>query len=298
MDKPLPQKTREIQNFWFDSTVWNDFNFRSDDIIISTYGKSGTTWVQQIISQLIFNGKENLEVAEMSPWLDMRIPSKQEKLSKLENQTHRRFVKTHLPVDALAYSPIAKYIYIGRDGRDVAWSWHNHHISANENLYKFLNDTPPEITFRMAPPTEDKRQYFHDWLDKQGHPFWPFWENIRTWWKIRHLPNLLFIHFEDLKRDMPGQIQRIADFFDIKFEESKWETILKHCSFEYMKINATKCIPLSGLLWDGGSKDFIHKGVNGRWRDVLTAEDIQKYENIASQELGPECANWLATGKR
>jgi aryl sulfotransferase len=65
----FPEKSREIRNFWFDSTVWNDFDFRNDDIVISTYGKSGTTWIQQIISQLIFNGMENLEVAEMSPWL-------------------------------------------------------------------------------------------------------------------------------------------------------------------------------------------------------------------------------------
>lgn len=62
-----PQKTREFHNHHFDSTMWNDFNFRDDDIIISTYAKSGTTWLQQIVSQLIFNGQENMDVAEMSP---------------------------------------------------------------------------------------------------------------------------------------------------------------------------------------------------------------------------------------
>ena len=104
-----PRKTRELHNHHFDSTVWNDFKFRDDDIVIATYGKSGTTWVQQIVSQLIFNGAEGLEVAAMSPWLDLRVPPKEVKLPAVEAQTHRRFLKTHLPIDALQFSPRAKY---------------------------------------------------------------------------------------------------------------------------------------------------------------------------------------------
>jgi aryl sulfotransferase len=96
-----PIKTRELRTQLFDSTVWNDFAFRDDDIVISTWSKSGTTWVQQIVSQLLFHGAEGMEVAEMSPWLDLRIPPKEVKLAALEAQSHRRFIKTHLPVDAL-----------------------------------------------------------------------------------------------------------------------------------------------------------------------------------------------------
>jgi aryl sulfotransferase len=69
--------------------------------------------VQQIVSQLIFNGAEDLPVAEMSPWLNLRVPPKEVKLAAIEAQTHRRFIKTHLPVDALVSSPRAKYIYVG-----------------------------------------------------------------------------------------------------------------------------------------------------------------------------------------
>ncbi len=94
----IPKKTRELQSHSFDSTVWNDFRFRDDDIIIATYAKSGTTWMQQIVAQLLFNGKEGLEVAEMSPWMDLRVPPKEVKLQMVEAQTHRRFVKIHLPV--------------------------------------------------------------------------------------------------------------------------------------------------------------------------------------------------------
>jgi aryl sulfotransferase len=62
-----PRKTRELRSHHFDSTIWNDFRFRTDDIILATYAKSGTTWVQQIVAQLLFSGAEDLEVAEMSP---------------------------------------------------------------------------------------------------------------------------------------------------------------------------------------------------------------------------------------
>ena len=144
MEQPsaFPVKTREMHNHHFDSTIWNEFPFRDDDIIIATYAKSGTTWMQQIVSQLIFNGIEGLEVAEMSPWLDLRIPPREVKMPPLEAQTHRRFIKTHLPLDALVFSPKAKYIFIGRDGRDVIWSMYNHHYNANQHWYDALNLTP------------------------------------------------------------------------------------------------------------------------------------------------------------
>src|SRR3546814_1780983 len=98
-----PQKTREFHNHHFDSTIWNDFRFRDDDIVIATYAKSGTTWVQQIVGQLIFEGCDDLPVVELSPWLDLRVPPKEVKLPEVEKQTHRRFLKTHLPVDALVF---------------------------------------------------------------------------------------------------------------------------------------------------------------------------------------------------
>ena len=71
---PLPTKTRELHNHHFDSTIWNDFRFRDDDIVIATYGKSGTTWMQQMIGQMLFDGDPSLIVSEMSPWLDLRVP--------------------------------------------------------------------------------------------------------------------------------------------------------------------------------------------------------------------------------
>lgn len=292
-----PQKTREMHSHHFDSTIWNDFKFRDDDVVVATYAKSGTTWMQQIVAQLLFGPDPERAVAEMSPWLDLRVPPKSVKLPVVEAQAHRRFLKTHLPVDALVYSPKAKYLYIGRDGRDVVWSMFNHHFNANQLWYSALNDTPGRVGPPIEPPPADIRQYWHDWMEKDGHPFWPFWDNVRSWWAIRHLPNVMFVHFSALKRDMPGQMRRIAAFLGAPVKESQWDAMLEQCSFDWMKRNATKSVPLGGAFWDAGAEVFINKGVNGRWKDTLSADEVAQYEARAVQELGPDCAHWLASGE-
>ena len=226
----------------------------------------------------------------------MRVPPKVEKLAAVEAQTHRRFLKTHLPVDAIVFSPEAKYIYIGRDGRDVIWSMYNHHANGNAEYYRVLNDTPGRVGPPIAPPPDSVRQYFLDWLEGDGYPFWSFWDNVSSWLALRHLPNVLTLHFADLKADLPGQARRIADFLDIEVQADKWPVILEHCSFDYMKRHAANVAPLSGILWEGGAKTFINKGTNGRWRDVLTKDDIRRYESMALAKLGPESARWLEHG--
>jgi aryl sulfotransferase len=291
-----PVKTRELHNHHFDSTIWNGFTFRDDDIIIATYGKSGTTWVQQIVAQLIFQGAEHGSVGELSPWFDLRVPPKEVKLAAMAAQAHRRFIKTHLPVDALVYSPKAKYLYVGRDGRDVVWSLYNHHAAANELWYKELNESPGLVGPPIGKPPESLLQYFREWLDGDGYPFWPFWENVRSWWEIRELPNLMLLHFADLKADLPGQMRRIAAFLDIVIDETAWPVMADRCTFGYMKGHAAETAPAGGRFWDGGGAAFFNKGTNGRWREVLTPEDVKRYDTVARRELGPACTDWLANG--
>jgi aryl sulfotransferase len=291
-----PCKSREFHNHHFDSSVWNDFKFRDDDIVIATYGKSGTTWTQQIVSQLIFKGAEDLPVPEISPWVDLRVPAKDVKLAALEAQTHRRFMKTHLPVDALVFSPKAKYLYIGRDGRDVVWSLYNHHVNANQAWYDILNDTPGRVGPAIGRPPATVRQYYDEWMAKDGYPLGPFWANIRSWWAIRDLPNVLLMHFADMKRDLPTAIRRIADFIEIEVDEDTWPDILNHCSFGYMKTHAATVVPMGGAFWEGGAGTFIHRGTNRRWAETLTADDCKVYEERAGKELGEDCARWLASG--
>lgn len=173
---------------------------------------------------------------------------------------------------------------------------YNHHANANQSWYDALNLTPGLVGPPIELPPADIRQYWRDWLDRDGHPFWPYWDNVRSWWQTRELPNVLFVHFNDLKRDMPGEMRRIADFLNIPIDEDRWPAIQQYCSFDWMKKNAGKSVPLGGAFWDGGAEVFINKGVNGRWKDTLTAAEIAEYEARAVSELGPECAKWLADG--
>ncbi|KAJ2978530.1 hypothetical protein NQ176_g3773 [Zarea fungicola] len=138
----LPVKTGEVHNHHQDSTVWNGFPFRNDDIIISTYAKSGTTWMQQIVGQLTQRGRPTVNVANLSPWVELRMVPREVMLQMLESQRNRRFMKTHLPVDALTWSSDVKYIFLARDARDMIWSLHHHLSEATPTFWSMINDTP------------------------------------------------------------------------------------------------------------------------------------------------------------
>jgi aryl sulfotransferase len=296
-----PVKSREMRNFCMDSTYWNEFEYRDDDIIVATWAKSGTTWVQQIIAQFVFEGEiDGLPIADMSPWLDFRLPPLEVKLPEIEAQVHRRFLKTHLPLDAYVFSPKVKYVYIARDGRDCCWSMYNHHASMLDWVYEEFNKLPNFGPVATPPKTDDLYEYYMDWFVNDGAPFWPFWENIRTWWEARNLPNVHFIHYQNLKDDMEGEMQKIGEFlgYDVNgLKKSTWDKMVLQCTFDYMKENATLSTPLGGDMFSGGATSFVNKGTNQRWKDTLSNTDCDVYEARALAELGSECAHWLATGE-
>jgi aryl sulfotransferase len=287
-----PVKQRELVKFVVDSRKWNGFAFRDDDIVISTWSKSGTTWTQQIVAQLIFGGEPDLYGIDRSAWPDFRLTP--DALERAAAQTHRRYLKTHLPIDALVYSPKAKYIYIGRDGRDTYWSWHNHHMGFTQggldDINAFYPDDPP-----IGYPNPDIRQAFLDWLDRDAYPNWPFWSHTQGWFDARHLPNLKLVHFANLKADLRGEIEKIAEFLEIDVAPDIWPAILEHCSLEYTRKVSDKQERMR-YIFKEGSTTFINKGTNGRWRDVLTEADLARYDAEVAKHLTPECAKWLETG--
>jgi aryl sulfotransferase len=248
--------------------------------------------LQQIVSQLIFQGKENIPVAEISPWLDLRFPPKEEKFKLLEQQKHRRMIKTHLPADALPISNKAKYIYIARDGRDVVWSMYDHYSKGNDLMYDMLNSNDELPTFRR--PSGTKNEYFRDWLEQDGYPIWSCWDNIKTWWGIREQKNVKLLHYNELKKDLEGSILEIASFLEITVDSVIFPKILEHCSFNYMKNNGDTIVPLGGKLWKNGSQDFINKGINQRWKNELSYGLSLEYEEVARSKLGDNCYQWFS----
>jgi aryl sulfotransferase len=291
-----PAKTREIRNRLCDSTRWNEFPFRDGDVVVATYAKTGTTWTQQIVGQLIFRGAPGASF-DASPWVDFRPIPLDEVIEKLEAQQHRRFLKTHLPIDALVYSPKARYLYIVRDGRDVAWSFYNHLVGFTPEFYAMVN-SDPELGPPMVPPGADIVQYFHEWIRGGAIDMGAsFWENVQVWWDARNLRNLLLVHFNDLKADLPGQMRRIADFLGIEIEEDRWGQMVEHCGLDYMRNAAAAETTFVTGAFVEGAKTFFNRGTNGRWKEMLSAADLEAYEQIVKASLSPECARWMATGE-
>ncbi|CAD7700125.1 unnamed protein product [Ostreobium quekettii] len=290
-DVEWPKKEREVRNFCMDSTIWDGVAFRDGDIVIGSYSKAGTTWTQQLAGQLLTEGDPEFDSSKATMWVELVFPPREEKLRVLEEQSSRRCMKTHLPVDALSLSPKAKYIYLVRDGRDVVWSFYNHHVALKPESYEMFNGpTNPGPPFE--PPVDDVRKYWRDWMDRDGHPLWPFWEHVRGWWSVRHLPNVKLLHFNDLKKDFDKEARGLADFLGIPIKEDRWADIVDHCSLEWMR----KTEKGGGFMEDGAF--FRQGGVNGRWRDALTGAECEEYERRAVEELGEQCAHWLATGER
>jgi aryl sulfotransferase len=287
-----PVKQRELTMWVIDSRSWNGFEFRDDDIVIATWAKSGTTLTQQIVGQLLFNGEPLVDRREHSPWIDFRLtPDARQQADSLQ---HRRYLKTHLPIDALVFSPTAKYLYIGRDGRDVYWSWHNHHMGFTPETLARISAFYPHLP-PYGYPNQDVRLAFLDWLDRDAWPSWPFWSHVQGWFDARHLPNVKLLHFADMKADLEGQIREIAAFIGIPIDPARMPTILEHCSIDYMRRQAIETG--DGKVFKQGGATFFNKGTNGRWRDVLTADDLARYQAEVERNLTPECARWLETGE-
>ena len=201
MTTNLPQLAHVYQNHHLDNTRWNRYAPRDDDIIISTSYKSGTMWMQMIVLKLLHGGQEGTSLGKISPWIDSRLSPLDEVLSIVDAQQHRRFVKTHLPLDGLRYFPRAKYIVGGRDARDVFMSLWNHYRNYTPGFYRRLNEAPGRVGDPLPHCPDDVRQFWHSWMtrgwfewESEGYPFWSNMHHVQSWWDFRHLPNILLVH--------------------------------------------------------------------------------------------------------
>jgi aryl sulfotransferase len=196
-----------------------------------------------------------------------------------------------LPIDTLVFSPGAQYIYLARDPRDVVWSAYNHLIAFPDIVWK--------SGYPGRRPEGEERDHYLDFLAGNCDPmptFGEYWDHVRGWWAFRHLPNVLFVHYANLKADLAGQIRSIARFLDIPLDESLMPKILKHCGIDYMRDIAVQRVASLPGASDFQTK-FFNKGTNGRWKDVLTPAEIAMADEAAARYLMPDCAHWLKTGE-
>lgn len=293
-------KTRDVQTRLVDSTRWDHLKLRDDDIVIASWGKTGTTLTQQVVSQLILGG-DGVAAMDTSPWVDARFMAPLgEMLAGLEAQTHRRFLKTHLSFDALVFDPYVKYLYVARDARDVLWSAYNHHLSFTPLAFAHINNAELDDCPDFGPPSVDVREYYMRWLNNEpcgGFTDEPFWAHVQGWWDQRHLPNVLLLHYARLTSDLAGEMRRIAAFLGVDLDEAKLPQMVARCGIDYMREH-TAALPFMGLMFENGAASFFNKGTNGRWRDVLSAEEIARCDDVAAANLTPDCAHWLKPGER
>ena len=285
--------TTEYRHFIQDSRRWQSFEHRPGDIFVCTPPKCGTTWTQTVIAMLLFpDGQLPAPVTGLAPWLDLRFHPHDKVLADLAAQRHRRSVKTHTPLDGIPWWPDASYIVVGRDGRDAFMSFVNHMASMRpDRILELIESAAAEgIAFEAVPPPEDIHEFFAGWL-ADGSLF----HFLATYWEYRDEPNVLFVHYDDLKADLEKEVRRIAGFLSIPIDERDLPGILERCSFAWMKTNADR-IGDFGDLFQGGGESFFFKGTNGRWRDVLSPEELDLYARRSAECLPADLKAWLDRG--
>jgi aryl sulfotransferase len=299
---------REYRTWIFDSRRWKDYRPRPDDIIIATYPKCGTTWMQRIVSLLVFQSPEPIPVTQVSAWLDRRFPQPIEAvLAQIEAQQHRRFLKTHMPLDGIPFYDEVKYIHVARDGRDACMSYHNHMTGFTDQMLDGLdrNGMEDEAVRRPFPRSDpDPAEFFHRWITQgevpgheDGSPGMSYFNFEQSWWQARHEPNVLLVHYNDLKADLSGEMQRISEFLDIPVDQTVWPDLVEAASFETMRRDGEKLlVGLAGIFREGSDR-FLHKGTNERWKGVVAEDDLALYQAKVDAMLPPDCADWLAAGR-
>lgn len=304
MATAAPAAERTYQNHILDSSRWRHFVPRDDDVVISTSLKSGTTWMQHIVKYLLLGTEFPGPLREVSVWLEMRANPLDETLARLEAQTHRRFVKSHLALDGLPFHPQVKYIVVGRDARDVFMSLWNHHTSYEEAFHTALNDLPGRVGPPLPPPQQEIHAFWRNWItrgwfewESEGYPYWGNLHHTRSWWPYRDLDNILFVHFNDLLADPRGEIGRVARFLDVARSEEEIAEVARAASFATMKANAEQLLGGVDGVFRGGAGTFIFKGTNGRWKEVLRDDELELYEEATARVLTPESAAWLERGR-
>jgi aryl sulfotransferase len=260
--------------------------------------------MQFIVQNLLFRQQDLTPLQEISPWLDRVSAPVDVVIATLEAQNHRRFIKTHLPLDGLPFYPQLKYIVVGRDPRDAFMSWWNHYSNTTEATIERYNSLPGRVGEPIPRCPEDIHEYWQTWITRgwfdwtsDGYPTVPTLHHAQTWWNFRHLDNILLVHYGDMLADLEGEIRRIADFLGLAIADEVMADIAKATSFTAMKQIAERVAPGAGAIFKGGAQTFIFKGTNGRWRETLSADELALYEEKASRLLSPGCRAWLEQGQ-
>jgi aryl sulfotransferase len=279
-----------------DSARWIGFEFRNGDIVISTRRRSGTTWVQMICALLIFQAPElPAPLGRISPWLDRLIYPCDELYARLAAQQHRRFIKTHTPLDGVCLDSRACYIVTARHPLDMAVSLYHQGSNINRARLRQLAGQPEPT--EPEPERKPLREWLLDWVDHDADPrqeldslpgvMW----HLSDAWARRAEPNVLLIHYDQLSADLNDQMRQIAAWLGITVPERAWPGLVEAVGFEHMRASATQIIGASQIL--KSSAAFFRRGTSGAGHEILIGQEIAHYHARASELAPRDMLTWL-----
>ena len=272
-----PQEPPKLKSFKgllvprFVSEEWmeelNSFELCSDDVWVVSYPKSGTTWVQQIVKLLRSGGKDDgRKITDAIPFVDM--VNKDHYQVNLSDLPFPRAFKSHFTYDLMPCGPPntkpCKYIYVARNPKDVVVS-----------LFHFL------IVNKFLPPDQNWSDFLSTFLKGDiGYGSW--FDHVLGWWTHKDEPNVLFLKYEDLKKDLTTSIETIANFIGCTVNKEGLEAIVKQSEFESMKNN-----PLVNYSWESAhqANPFMRKGVVGDWKNKFTDDQSAMFDAIYVERM-------------
>lgn len=192
------------------------------DIFVATQMRCGTTWMQQVVYEIVMDGHGRLgdqghgHLYAMSPWIDAANSVSME-AAPLVGDPPARIVKTHLPVSLMPYSPDARYVYVTR-----------HPVACFASIREYVTS----LSGPLAPPLPVLLQWYCS--DAMYWSSWPV--HVAGWWDwSRQYPNVLFVHYEEMKADLGAVVARVAAFLERPLSADARARVVEKCSFEYMK---------------------------------------------------------------
>ena len=298
---------RRYRGFFADSSRWWRFRFRDDDIVISTPSKCGTTWMQNIVGCLVLDRPTlGVPISNLSPWLDMLIRTDDEVFGLLDAQQHRRWIKTHTPLDGLPLHPSVTYIAEIRHPLDVALSDRDHRSNMDRQRVLELRTaaagTPEPSSVRETEPPDpgDSLRWF---IDNDAAPtgsgpngLADFCQQVTTYWEARSLSNVHLFHYTDLWNDLAGEMRVVADALHITVDEARWPEFVEAATLTSMRDRAADTAPDAHLgLWQD-PHTFFRSGGQRDWASLLTKADIAHF-NERLVTLAGDATPWILNGR-
>jgi hypothetical protein len=292
---------RRYRTLASDSALWESFAFRPGDIVISPPGKCGTTWMQMLCALLVFGeARFDRPLSALSPWVDALFDDHAAVTAVLEAQRHRRFLKTHTPLDGLPRVEGVTYVCVGRDPRDVCLSFDHHMANVSPAVQAAMEEAAGA---EMPVPPDDPVERFWLWADAplmmgelMNVNLASMILHVRSFWDHRDEPDVALFHYDDLLIDLPGQLRRLAGVLGIDVDDELVGRLAAAATFDRMRERADELAPHADADFWVRNRDFFHRGASGQWRDVLGPDDVARYRRRLAELAPPDLAAWLEAG--